>query len=157
MRVDLSIVTQFLRRSAPFSLVTLLLGLLSASGIWLHESPRFGGFSWGVTEMVHIYVGWVFLAIFVGFLVHHLSVRWGTLRSLQRCLGLALVTATACELLSGAFLATGRTGGTPAWVLSLHYLAMPALVGLLLLHLLRPLSSRLRGSRIQSPHISCKK
>jgi hypothetical protein len=150
MADDLRTITRFLRWVAPFWLVLLGLVLLSSSGLWLHQTPRFQGFSWGVTEMAHIYVGWVFLALFVGFLVHHLTRRWGSLRSLQRGLGLVLVAVTLGELVSGAALAAGRVGGYPGWVLTLHYLAMPAMLGFLVLHGLRPLLRWLRAKATPS-------
>ena len=143
------IVRLFLRL-VPFRVVLVGLVLLAASGLWLRSAPRFLSAAWGMTEMAHVAVGWVFVGVFVGYLVHHLSLHWGSLRNVQRVLGLVLVLLASLLLVTGGLLAVGRSGGFPSWVKESHYLATFGLAALVLIHGTAPLRKRLfkRGAAV---------
>ena len=112
---------RWLRRLLPGWGFGVVMALLAASGWWLHESERFASLAWGLTEQLHVALGWVALAGTAGYLVHHLARTWGPWRTLQRLLGLALVAATLGALISGVVLVLGLRGGPPAWARPLHW------------------------------------
>jgi len=134
-----------LRAVFTFRVVLVAIVVLCASGFWLHWTPRFRSLAWGLTEQVHIQVGWIAVGLWIGYLVHHLVVRWGPLTSLQRILGLALTSASAWLLVTGAMLTIGRVGGWPGWVLGSHFVATFALLVLTLWHSVPAWRRLLRG------------
>jgi uncharacterized membrane protein YvlD (DUF360 family) len=44
--------------------------LLVVSGLWLHSADLFVGLTWGLTEMIHIWVGWVCGAVLLAYTGH---------------------------------------------------------------------------------------
>jgi hypothetical protein len=110
-----------LRRLVPGTLMALLVVALSATGFWLHWTPRFQSLRWGATEMVHVWVGWGTLAATAAYLAHHLARTWGPLVHGQRALGLFLALDLGIGLVSGVLLVSGRVGGPPAWALPAHF------------------------------------
>jgi hypothetical protein len=117
--------------------------LLVVSGLWLHSADRFGGLTWGLTEMIHIWVGWVCCAVLLAYTGHHLYLQWGPLGRPQRLLGLILLAIGLLLMVSGGLLSFGRVGGFPAALREAHYLGTFALIGLLLLHGVNPSLRRL--------------
>ncbi|MEE2828601.1 MAG: hypothetical protein VX498_05405 [Myxococcota bacterium] len=136
--------SQILLPLAPFRLVLVGLVLLTASGLWLHEIPRFRSAAWGMTEMLHVWVGWACLAVLIAYLGHHLVLKWGPMKRPQRVLGLLLLVVLLVLMGSGALLTFGRVGGYPDLVRDSHYLSTFALVLLVLLHATVPWRKALR-------------
>ncbi len=123
-----------LRWLVPFRWVLLAIVALSATGFALHEMERFSGLQWGLTEIAHVWLGWAALGLWTGYLVHHLAVRWGSLRSPQRLLGAGASLASGVLLVTGVMLAVGMQGGPPGWTVPVHYWATWALLALVLAH-----------------------
>ncbi len=110
-----------LRRLLPGTVMAVLIGVLSASGFWLHWTPRFESIRWGLTEMGHVWLGWGAVVVTGGYLVHHLARTWGPLRQTQRILGVALTADLFVALITGVVLVSGSSGGPPSWVGPLHF------------------------------------
>jgi hypothetical protein len=123
-----------LRWLFPFRWLFVAMAALTASGVALHRMERFGGLSWGLTEISHVWVGWASLVLWTGYLVHHLAVRWGSWSSPQRWLGLVLAVTSLVLLVTGAMLGMGLTGGPPAWARPVHWWATWGFVAALLAH-----------------------
>ncbi len=117
--------------------------LLVGTGLWLHSADRFSGLGWGLTEMIHVWIGWVCCAVLLAYLGHHLYLHWGPLSRPQRSLGLVLLAVCLLLMVSGGLLSLGRVGGFPSALREAHYLGTFALIGLLLLHGLNPSLRRL--------------
>jgi hypothetical protein len=124
----------WLRRFLPGWGFAVVMTALAASGWWLHETERFASIAWGLTEQVHVFVGWVSLVGTALYLVHHLARTWGPWKTLQRILGLSLATATAVALASGVVLVMGIDGGPPEWVRMAHWISTWLLTGLFIWH-----------------------
>ncbi len=118
----------------PATLLSALFAALVGSGLWLRWTPRMQSLSWGLTEMVHVYAGWVCLVFLVGYLIHHLARTWGPLGQRQRILGLVLLADAAAALLTGGGLVLGLRGGPPAWIKGLHFASTFPLLLLLVWH-----------------------
>jgi hypothetical protein len=142
---------RLLRSLAPFWLLLAGLFLLVVSGLWLHSADRFSGLSWGLTEMIHGWVGWVCCAVLLGYSGHHLYLHWGPLGRPQRILGLFLLATCLLLMVSGGMLSIGRVGGFPPAVREAHYLGTFALIVLLLLHGLNPWLRRLSRGKQNKP------
>ena len=125
---------EFLRWLVPFRWLLLALVVLAATGLGLRRMERFGGLEWGLTELAHIWLGWASMGLWVAYLAHHLARQWGSMRSIQRLLGVGVLAASGSLLLTGALLAIGMQGGPPAWARPLHHMATWALGGLLAVH-----------------------
>lgn len=130
----MNITLRWLRRLLPGWGFAVIMALLAASGWWLHETERFASIAWGLTEQIHVWLGWVALAGTALYLVHHLARTWGPWRTLQRILGLALVAMTAGAFISGVLLVSGMRGGPPAWARPLHWWTTWLLTGLFAWH-----------------------
>lgn len=113
--------TRLLKRVLPGWGFLVVMALLAGSGAWLRESERFASIAWGLTEMVHVHLGWIALLGTAGYLVHHLARTWGPLRRPQRILGLGLVAVTAAASITGGVLVLGLSGGPPDWVRPVHW------------------------------------
>ncbi len=113
--------TRLLKRLFPGWGFLVVMVLLAASGLWLRETERFASIAWGLTEMVHVHLGWLSLLGTIAYLVHHLARTWGPLSRPQRLLGLALVAVTAVAFVTGVILVLGLRGGPPAWVRPVHW------------------------------------
>lgn len=125
---------RILRWLFPFRWLFVALVLLTATGLGLRSLPRFGGLAWGLTELGHVWVGWASLVVWIGYLVHHVTVRWGSWASPQRLLGLAVSLFSLALLGTGVMLASGMDGGPPAWALPVHFVTTWALLGLVVAH-----------------------
>lgn len=112
--------TRLLTRIAPATLLVAVLSILAGTGFYLRWTPRMKSLAWGLTEMIHVHVGWVSLALLAGYLAHHLTRTWGPLRTRQRLLGLGLLADVLVALLTGVVLVLGLSGGPPAWVRPVH-------------------------------------
>lgn len=123
-----------LRRILPATLMALLVVILSATGFFLHWSPRFESIAWGLTEMVHVWVGWAALLATAGYLAHHLARTWGPWTTLQRILGLLLAADLAVAMLTGVLVVWPPEGGPPAWAVPLHFVSTFGILGLFLWH-----------------------
>jgi hypothetical protein len=118
----------------PVGLLLAAFGLLAATGGWLHWTPRFGGLSWGLTELAHVWLGWACLIAVVGYLVPHLVRHRDLHAPPQRLLGWLMAVAAVVVLGTGAVLGIGVVGGPPGWLRSLHFHGTWALLGLTLVH-----------------------
>lgn len=123
-----------LRRLFPGWGFAVVMSILAASGWWLHESPRFQSIAWGLTEQVHVHLGWVSLIGTSLYLVHHLARTWGDWKTLQRILGLLLAATTLAAFGTGIVLVLGLKGGPPDWVIDVHWASTWILWGLFLWH-----------------------
>lgn len=122
-----------LRFLAPFWLLLAGLVLLALTGFQLHWTPRFSGLAWGLTEMAHVWLGWIAAVLLVGYLVHHLHRRWGDWRRPQRILGLVVVV-TVLALTGSGWLLSVPLATRPGWLLPLHFVATFVLIGLVVTH-----------------------
>lgn len=124
----------WLAKIVPFRLVLTAIVFLVLTGIGLRVFPRFKSAYWGISEMTHVGVGWVFAAAFLLYLCHHLFAQWGTLRSMQRIHGVVLALSSGYLLITGAMLAVGRLGGFPEFVKESHYAVTWVFIALLVVH-----------------------
>ena len=118
----------------PVGLVLAAFGLLAVTGGWLHWTPRFGGLSWGLTELAHVWLGWACLVGVAGYLAPHLVQHRDLQARIQRPLGWATAAAAVVVLGTGAVLAIGVATGPPGWIRALHFHGTWALLGLTLAH-----------------------
>ena len=123
-----------LRRLVPGTFLALVFVVLSATGFFLHWTPRFQSLSWGLTEIVHVWIGWAALVFVAGYLVHHLARTWGPLSTLQRILGLALTVDIVLALLTGVLVVEAPVGGPPKWAVPVHFVSTFVLLGLFVWH-----------------------
>ncbi len=119
----------------PVWLLLVVVALLTATGGWLRWTPRFGGLSWGLTELAHVWVGWVSLAVVVGYLAPHFATCRDLPAPAHRLLGLATAAAAVIVLGTGVVLGVGVVGGPPGWIRPLHFWGTWALLALMLAHL----------------------
>jgi hypothetical protein len=136
-----------LARVAPFRWLLFVLLLLGGSGLWLHEAPRFETLGWGLTEMLHVQLGWACLGGYLLYQAHHLAAKWGSFRDRHRIEGLLLAACTAAVLGTGVWLVVPTPGGPPAWVRGVHWFGTFGMVGLTALHTAGGLRRWLRRQR----------
>ncbi|MCO4773893.1 MAG: cytochrome b/b6 domain-containing protein [Deltaproteobacteria bacterium] len=123
-----------LRKVLPGTLMALLFAVLAATGFFLHWSPRFQSIQWGLTEMVHVWIGWASLMAVGGYLIHHLARTWGPWTTRQRLLGILLTADVVAALLTGIVVVWPPGGGPPSWAVPVHFASTFALLGLFVLH-----------------------
>ena len=123
-----------LRRLIPGTFLALVLAGLSATGFFLHWTPRFQSLSWGLTEIVHVWLGWAALVFGAGYLAHHVARTWGPMSTLQRILGLVLTVDIVLALLTGVLVVWAPVGGPPEWAVPVHFVSTFVLLGLFVWH-----------------------
>ncbi len=136
---------RLLRRLFPFWALNLGMIALAATGLWIHEVPRFGGLRWGLVEMAHVLVGWVVLPAMIGYQVHHLAAKWTDLTEFWQWNGLLLTALTAIAFGTGAALELRVPGGLPRAVTSVHFASTFAVFAALVVHTLRVWRAWLRA------------
>jgi len=142
---------QLLRKLFPFRFLLPVFLVVAASGLWLHWYPRFQDIAWGLTEIVHITLGWFALAVWTGYQCHHLALKWGSFTEIWRIFGVLLGSVTLVAFTTGALLVLGE--GQPAgWLLPSHFLSTFLLLAMLVIHPARVWTGWLRnriGSRTE--------
>jgi hypothetical protein len=133
-----------LRFLFPFKLLLPTLLFVAGSGIYLRVQPRFHDLAWGLTETLHVAVGWLALAVYLGYQIHHLSRKWGNFANRWRLLGLSLLSCTVVALVTGVMLIQGSEA-PPPWVRTAHLAVTPLLLVLLVLHPSRALTRWFRS------------
>ncbi len=134
MRSEVRLAVRALRWLFPVRWLLVAFVLLTATGVALHRMERFGGLEWGLTEISHVWIGWASLVVWIGYLVHHVVVKWGPWSSLQRWLGVVLVVLSFALLGTGVMLAVGMDGGPPDWAIEVHWYSTWSLSGLIVWH-----------------------
>ncbi len=124
---------------APFWWLFWGLAVATGTGLWLHWYPRWQDLGWGLTEMVHVFLGWPALALWVLYNVHHLSRHWGDFRALKRMLGLTLTTSAGLAFLTGVWLVQRSEGGPPAFVRTVHFWTTFPIFPVMLVHTWKPM------------------
>ena len=125
---------RLLSRLFPVRWLLLALLGLTATGTALHRMERFSGLAWGLNEIAHVWIGWAATILWTGYVLHHVTSRWGPWGARQRILGLLLLVASLALLVTGAMLGLGLRGGPPVWARPLHWWATWGMVGLLVWH-----------------------
>ncbi len=115
------------------------IAIASGTGLWLHWYPRWQDLGWGMTEMVHVFLGWPALALWAGYNVHHLTRHWGNFRAMSRILGLIVTTSAGIAFLTGVWLVIRSEGGPPAYVRTLHFWTTFPIFPVLLVHTWKPM------------------
>ncbi len=126
--------SRWLRALFAFRFLAGAMLFTAGTGLFLRGMDRFGGLAWGLSEWGHVVVGWVALPLFLGYLLHHVAKRWGSLGSFFRLLGLALAATLGLALLSGVLLDQVPAAGSWSGVRTLHYVATFPILALLVLH-----------------------
>ncbi|MEE2828778.1 MAG: hypothetical protein VX498_06300 [Myxococcota bacterium] len=143
--------SRWVQKLFAFRFLALLVAIVAVSGLVLHELEPFEGLNWGLTEWLHVVVGWVAVPWTFGYLVHHMVKRWGSFGDLFRVLGLVLAVALLLALLTGLLLDLPSARAAESWALPLHYLLTWPIVVLFFLHpsriALRRAQAWLRGLR----------
>jgi hypothetical protein len=126
--------SRWLRSLFSFRFLAGAILFTAITGLFLREEERFDGLAWGLSEWGHVVVGWIAVPLCLGYLLHHVSTRWGSFRSIFRLLGVGLASALCVALLSGAFL--DLVPGAMSWpgLRNIHYIATFPILLLLLLH-----------------------
>ncbi len=125
---------RLLRFLFPFWGLFWLTLFATASGLWVHWYPRWRDLGWGLVEMLHVFFGWIGLAILAGYLVHHLIRHWGDFTELVRAIGLIVAGLLGAAALSGVVLVLNIDGGPPGFVRSVHFWSTFPIFPLLLWH-----------------------
>ena len=136
---------RILRAVFPFWALFWGLVVATATGLWIHWYPRWQDLAWGLTEMVHVFLGWPALALWLGYNVHHLRRKWGDFRAPARILGLILTTSAGVAFITGVWLVQRSEGGPPAFVRTLHFWTTFPIFPVMLLHTWKPMGRWLRA------------
>jgi hypothetical protein len=129
----------------PFWGVFWGMAIATGTGLWIHSYPRWQGLAWGLTEMVHVFLGWPALALWAGYNVHHLTRHWGNFAATSRILGLIVTTSAGIAFLTGVWLVIRTEGGPPGFVRPLHYWTTFPIFPVLLIHTWKPMGRWLKA------------
>ncbi len=138
-------IVRILRALFPFWWLFWGLAIATGTGLWIHWYPRWQGMAWGVTEMVHVFLGWPALALYLGYNVHHLMRHWGDFREKARVLGVLLTGSALVAFASGVWLVLPSEGGPPGGVKGAHFWSTFPIFPLVLWHTWRVMTGWLRA------------
>lgn len=128
-------------------------GLVTAigTGLFVHWYPRWQDLAWGLTEMIHVFLGWPALALWLGYNVHHLARHWGSFREWSRILGLIVTTSAGIAFATGVWLVIRSEGGPPPIVRQLHFWCTFPILPVLLIHTWKPMIRWLKAQARGEP------